>query len=123
MLRISKSSAFPLPPVIVADSYWLSFHAPGPGPQKLAGAITVRTLGSDGLPLWKVRSRLPSWLSVAVAKHDKSQTLANTVSTAGLAKGRYHAVVRADNIEPVSGQPMSALYYDVDLEIGGAETH
>ena len=42
MLRISKSNGFPLPPVIVADSYWLSFHAPGPGPQKLAGAITVR---------------------------------------------------------------------------------
>ena len=123
MLRISKSSAFPLPPVILADSYWLSFHAPGPGPQKLAGAITVRTLGSDELPLWKVRSGLPSWLSVAVAKHGKSQTLANTVSTAGLAKGLYRAVVRADNIEPVSGQPMSALYYDVDLEVGSGETH
>ena len=56
---------------------------------------------------------LPSWLSVTVTKHGKSQTLTNTVSTAGLAKGSYHAVVRADNTEPVSRQPMSALYYDV----------
>jgi len=48
-------------------------------------------------------------------------TLANTISTAGLAKGLYHAVVRADDIEPASGLPMSALYYDVDLEVGGGE--
>jgi hypothetical protein len=34
-----------------------------------------------------------------------------------LKKGLYHAVVRADNTEPVSGQPMSALCYDVDLEV------
>jgi hypothetical protein len=121
LLRISPSSAFPAPPVIVADTYRLSFRAPGPGPQKLTGAITVKTTGSDELPLWKVRPGLPSWLSVAVAKHAKSQTLANTVSTAGLAKGLYHAVVRADNIEPVSGLPMSALYYDVDLEVAGGE--
>jgi alpha-galactosidase len=120
LLRISKSRAFPVPPVIVADSYWLSFRAPGPGPQTLKGVITVKTTGSDELPLWKVRAGLPSWLSVAVTKHGKSQTLANTVSTAGLAKGFYHAVVRADNIEPVSGLPMSALYYDVDVDVGGA---
>jgi len=121
LLRISKSSAFPAPPIIVADSYWLSFRVPGPGPQELTGAITVKTTGSDELPLWKVRPGLPPWLSVAVTKHGKSQTLANTVSTAGLAKGLYHAVVRADNSEPVSGQPMSALYYDVELEVAGGE--
>ncbi len=121
LLRISKSSAFPAPPIIVADSYGLSFRVPGPGPQELNGAITVKTIGSDELPLWKVRAGLPSWLSVAVTKHGKSQTLSNTVSTAGLAKGLYHAVVRADNIEPVSGQPMSALYYDVELEVAGGE--
>jgi hypothetical protein len=120
LLRISKSSAFPLPPVIVADSYWLSFHAPRLGHQKFTGAIKVKTTGSDELPLWKVQAGLPAWLSVAVTKHGKSQTLSNTVSTAGLAKGLYHAVVRADNVEPVSGLPMSALYYDVDLEVGGA---
>ena len=39
------------------------------------------------------------------------------VSTAALKKGLYHALVRADNTEPVSGKPMSALYYDVDLEV------
>jgi hypothetical protein len=41
----------------------------------------------------------------------------NTVSTAGLKRGLYHTVVRLDNIEPVSGRPMSAVYYDVDLEV------
>ncbi|MDR3674183.1 MAG: hypothetical protein P4N24_01745, partial [Acidobacteriota bacterium] len=83
------------------------------------GAITVRTTGSNELPLWKVQAGLPSWLSVAVTKHAKSQTLSNTVSTVGLTKGIYHAVVRANNVEPVSGMPMTALYYDVDLEVGG----
>jgi len=121
LLRISKSRAFPAPPVIVADSYWLSFRAPRPGPQRLKGAITVKSTGSNELPMWKVHSGLPAWLSVTVTKHGKSQTLANTVSTAGLVKGLYHAVVRADNIEPVSGLPMSALYYDVDLAVAGAE--
>jgi len=121
LLRISKSSTFPAPPIIVADSYWVSFRAPQPGPHKLTRAITVKTTGTDELPLWKVRPGLPSWLSVAVTKHGKSQTLANTVSTAGLKKGLHHAVVRADNIEPVSGLPISALYYDVDLEVCGDE--
>ena len=120
LLRVSKTDAFPLPPVIVADRYWLSFHAPRPGHQKLTGAITVKTTGSDELPLWKVQSGLPSWLSVKVEKNGKSQRFSNTASTAGLAKGVYHAVVRADNIEPVSRLPMSALYYDVDLEVGGS---
>jgi hypothetical protein len=55
-----------------------------------------------------------------VKKHGKIQTFSNTISTARLAKGQYHAVVRADNTEPVSGRPMSALYYDVDLEVSGA---
>ena len=66
-----------------------------------------------------MRPDLPSWLSVAVRKNGKRQTLTNTVSAAGLKEGHYHAVVRADNIEPVSGRPMSALYYDVDLEVTG----
>jgi alpha-galactosidase len=122
LLRISKSNAFPLPPVIVADSCRVSFHAPGIGSQKLTKTITIRTTGSDELPPWKLRPDLPSWLSVTVTKHGKSQTFASTVSTAGLAKGFYHAVVRADNTEPVSGQPMSALYYDVDLEVGGGQS-
>ena len=119
-LRISPSKAFPLPPVIVADSYWLSFQAPGPETQKLTEAITVRTTGSNDLPLWKVRPGLPSWLSVTVKKHGKLETFSNAISTAGLAKGLYHALVRADNTEPVSGLPMSALYYDIDLEVSAA---
>ncbi len=123
LLRVSKSNTFPLPPVVVADSYWLSLHTPGTGPQKLIGVITVKTTGSDELPLWKVRPGLPPWLSVAVTKRGKSQRFSNTASTAGLAKGIYHAVVRADNTEPVSGQPMSALYYDVDLEVAGTRSH
>ncbi len=52
-----------------------------------------------------------------VLQSRKSQTFTNTVSTAGLKQGFYHTVVRADNTEPVSGKPMSALYYDVDLEV------
>ena len=120
LLRVSKTDDFPLPPVIVADSYWLSFHAPGSGPQKLANAITVKTTGSDELPLWKVRPGLPHWLSVSVTKQGNTQTFVNRASCEGLAKGSYHAVVRADNAEPRSGRPMTALYYDVDLEVGGA---
>jgi alpha-galactosidase len=124
LLRISQTNAFPLPPIIVADSYLVSLRAAGSTAQKLTGAIIVKTNGSDALPLWKVRPELPSWLSVAVAGNGKSQTFTNTVSTVGLKKGLYHALVRADNIEPVSGRPMSALYYDVDLEItGGAGGH
>jgi hypothetical protein len=110
-----------VPPIIVADSYLVSLRAAGPAAHKLTGTVTVKTIGSDALPLWKVRPGLPSWLSVAVTRNRKSQTLTNTVSTAGLKKGFYHALVRADNIEPVSGRPMSALYYDVDLEITGGK--
>ena len=105
--------------VIVADSYRRSFHTQLFAPRRVTGKITVRTTGSNELPLCKVRPGLPSWLSVAVTKQGKTETLANTVSTAGLTKGLYRTVVRADNIEPVSGQPMTALYYDVDLEVAG----
>ncbi|HTS70808.1 MAG TPA: glycoside hydrolase family 27 protein [Terriglobia bacterium] len=117
-LHVSRTANFPLPPVIVADSYWLSFHSPGEGQQKLTGTITVKTTGSHELPLWKVQSGLPSWLSVTVKKNRKSQMFTCTVSAAVLHKGLYHALVRADNVEPVSGLPMSALYFDVDLEVG-----
>jgi alpha-galactosidase len=120
LLRVAKSSAFPAPPIIVADSYWLSFRASGAGPQKLSRTIMVKTTGTDDLALWKMHAGLPSWLIVEVTKHGKTQTFANTISTAGLAKGAYHAQVRADNIEPRSGLPLSTLYYDVDLEVGGA---
>ena len=118
-LRVSKTGAFPLPPVIVADSYRLSFEAAPSGPQRLTKSLTVKTTGDGELAAWKVRSELPRWLSVTVTKRGKSQAFANTVATTGLAKGHYHSIVRADNTEPVSGLPMTPLYYDVDVEVGG----
>jgi len=117
MLRVSKSKGFLLPPIIVADSYLVSLRATGSAPQTLSGAITIRNQGSAELPLWKVRSGLPGWLAVTVVRNGKSQTITNTMRTAGLSKGLYHAAVRLDNTEPVSGRPMSSVYYDVDLEI------
>ncbi len=44
-LRVSKTRDFPLPPVLVADSYLLSFHVARADRQKLTDAITVRTTG------------------------------------------------------------------------------
>jgi alpha-galactosidase len=117
LLRVSPKNDFPLPPIITADSYLVLLQATGRGSQKLTGTITVTNKGSAELPLWRIGEGLPPWLSVAVSKNGKSQTFTNTVSTAGLKKGLYHAVVRADNTEPLSGRPMSALYYDVDLEV------
>jgi len=120
LLRISKGNAFPVPPIIVADTYLVSLSGAGSAAQKLTGTVTVKTHGSNALPLWKVRPGLPPWLSVTVTRNGKSQTLTNIVSTAGLKKGLYYALVRADNVEPVSHMHMSALYYDVDLEITGS---
>ena len=117
LLRVSKADSFPLPPIIVADSYRAVYRARANAPQELTQAITVRNNGSGALPLWKVHAGLPSWLLVTVSQSGNTQTFSTKVSTAGLAKGRYHAVVRADNREPLSGLPMSALYYDVDLEV------
>ena len=117
MLRLSPTNTFPIPPILSADTYLLSFQSSGTAGQTLAGSLTVKTVGTDDLPLWKVRGNLPAWLSVIVTKSGKSQTFANTISTAGLKKGSYHTVVRADNTEPVSGKPMSAIYYDIDLNI------
>jgi len=116
LLRVSKTNDFPVPPIIVADRYLLSFRTTSKEAQKLTGTITVKTNGSDELPLWKVRQGLPSWLSVKVTKDGKSQRLINTVSAGGLKKGSYHAVVRADNVEATSGKSLSALYYDVEFE-------
>ena len=112
-LRVSKSEEFPLPPVIVADTYRLSLRAPG----ELSGTITLTNKGTSELPAWKVRPDLPEWLKVEVKKDGLSQKIVNTVTATGLKKGAYHAVVRLDNTEPISGKPMSAVYYDVDLEV------
>jgi len=116
-LRISLKNDFPVPPVLVADSYRVSLRTSAAAPEVLTGTITVTNKGGAELPLWKVGQGLPSWLSVKVTRSGKSQTFVNTVSPSGLKKGLYHALVRADNIEPVSGRPMSAVYYDVDLEV------
>jgi len=120
MLRVSKTNAFPIPPVIWADSYLLSFRAGAGASGKLSQAAKVTNRGTGALAAWKVTSKLPDWLTVSVAVDGQVQTFTNTVSPAGLKKGLYHALVRADNTEPVSGRAMSALYYDVDLDVGGA---
>ncbi len=119
LLRVSRAPTFPLPPIIVADTYLLFLRANGPAARKLTGTVSVKTNGSDELAPWKVRPGLPPWLRVTVTKNGKKQTLTNTISTAGLKEGSYHAIVRADNLEPRSGKPISALYYDVDLEVTG----
>ena len=119
MYRISSHGDFPLPPVIVADTYLISLRASGASAQKLTGTVKLINKGTSELPLWKVRQDLPPWLTVAVAKNGKAQTFTNSISTAGLKKGLYHAVVRLDNTEPLTGKPMSAVYYDIDLEVPG----
>jgi alpha-galactosidase len=117
-LRLSKKNDFPIPPILVADTYLVSLRSTTSRPVKLEGRLTVTNKGSSDLPAWRVDPKsLPHWLSVAVEGGGKSWTFVNTTSTAGLKKGAYHAVVRADNVEPVSGKPMTALYYDVDLEV------
>ncbi|MGA2363727.1 MAG: glycoside hydrolase family 27 protein [Candidatus Aminicenantales bacterium] len=117
MFRFSRSKNFPLPPILVADTYLVSLRAAGTAPQKLSGTVQLTNKGSSELALWKVRQDLPPWLSVSVVKRGKSQTVFNSVFTKGLKKGLYHAVVRLDNTEPISGKPMSAVYYDIDLDV------
>lgn len=117
-LRLSRKNDFPIPPVLVADTYLVSLRSTGTHPETLTGTVTVTNKGSSSLPPWRVDPRsLPPWLTVEVTGSGQVQSFVNKVSTAGLKKGPYHAVVRADNIEPLSGKPMSALYYDVDLEV------
>ncbi len=116
-LRISEKDDFPIPPILTADTYRVALQTATPRPEKLTGSVTLTNKGSSSLGPWIVREGLPPWLSVIVTQNVKSQTFINTVSTKGLKKGAYHAVVRADNAEPVSGKPMSAVYYDVDLDV------
>ncbi len=118
-LRLSKTNEFPIPPILVADAYRLAFRSSGARPETLTVQVTVTNKGSSDLPAWRVDARsLPPWLRVEVKTAGRAQTFVNMVSTAGLKKGSYHALVRADNVEPISGKPMSALYYDVDLDVG-----
>ncbi len=117
-LRISKKSEFPVPPILVADTTLVSLRATGAEPEELEGSLTVTNKGSSELPPWRIDSAtLPPWLSVEVIGSGRSQTFINTVSTAGLGKGSHHTHVRADNVEPLSGKPMSSFYYDVDIEV------
>jgi alpha-galactosidase len=117
-LRVSKKNDFPVPPIVVADTYRISLRSTGARREALTGKVMITNKGSSELPAWRVDPKsLPPWLKVAITGSGRSQTLVNTVSTAGLKKGLYHALVRADNVEPVSAKPMSALYYDVDLEV------
>jgi hypothetical protein len=117
-LRISKTNEFPVPPVLVADRTRVMLRSNGSGPEELKGTLTIANRGSSDLPLWRVDPEtVPPWLSVEVTGKGRNQTFINTASTAGLRKDSYHAVVRADNVEPISGKPMSSFYYDVDLEV------
>jgi hypothetical protein len=117
IFRLSESGDFPLPPVIVADMYLVSLRAAGAAPGKLAGTLRLANIGTSVLPLWKVGPGLPPWLAVTVTRDGNIETVTNTVSTAGLKKDPHNAIVRLDNLEPVSGRPMSSVYYDVDLEV------
>ncbi|MGZ5497011.1 MAG: hypothetical protein ACXWFO_09690, partial [Candidatus Aminicenantales bacterium] len=118
-LRLSKKAEFPIPPIVVADTYLISLRSTGARAETLTGRVSVINKGSSDLAPWRIDPKsLPPWLTVAVEGGGKVQTFVNKASAAGLKKGAYHALVRADNIEPVSGKPMTALYYDVDLEVG-----
>jgi len=117
MLRLSSSKDFPLPPIISADTYLISLRARSSRPEKLSASLTIHNAGTTDLPLWKVHGSLPSWLSVKITKKGRSQTVTNLINTAGLSSGYYHTMVRLDNIEPISKRPMSAFYYDVEIEV------
>jgi alpha-galactosidase len=117
-LRLSKKNDFPIPPILVADTYLISLRSKTARPETLKGTVAVTNKGSSDLPPWRIDPQsVPPWLKVTVTGSGRSQTFVNTVSTAGLKKGLYHALVRAGNVEPVSTRPTSALYYDVDLEV------
>lgn len=117
MLRLSRSKDFPLPPIISADTYLISLRAKSSRPENLSASLIIHNAGTVRLPLWKVRGPLPSWLSVKITEKGKNQIVINQVNTAGLSQGSYHVIVRLDNIEPISKRPLSAFYYDVELEI------
>jgi len=118
MFRVCGKPSFPVPPIISADSYLVTFRiGEGAMTQSHSKAIRIIDKGTNALPAWKTTSRLPAWLNVAVTKEGKEQTVRCTVSPAGLSKGLHHTQVRLDNTEPVSGRPLSAFYFDVDLEV------
>ncbi len=117
MFRISRSKDFPIPPIISTDTYLISLRSTEGDLQTLSATMTIFNRGTTELPLWKVSSQLPPWLSVNVTRKGKDQIVTNIVRPVGLRQGLYHALVRLDNTDPISGQPISAIYYDIDLEI------
>jgi len=117
MLRLSSSRDFPLPPIVSADTYLLSLRGKSSRPEKLSASLTIHNAGTVDLPLWKVHGSPPSWLSVKITKRGKNQMVTNQINTAGLSSGYYHTTVRLDNTEPISKRPMSAFYYDVEIEV------
>ncbi len=116
-LRLAVNNIFPLPPIVSADSYRMTFRTDAASTRKLTSAIRITDRGSTLLPAWRVTSTLPGWLSVAVTPDKRAQVVTGTVSAAGLKPGAYHALVRLDNTEPVSSRPMSAVYFDVEVEV------
>jgi hypothetical protein len=117
-LRVSKKNDFPIPPIVVADTYRISLRSTGARGEALIGKVIITNKGGSDLPPWRIDPQsVPPWLEVTVTGSGRSQTFVNTISTQGLKKGAYHAMVRADNVEPLSGKPISAVYYDVDLEV------
>jgi hypothetical protein len=118
LIRFSATNNFIIPPVIVANKYGCSMKSAQPSPRNLYDTITLTNKGSSELPLWQIAAGLPNWLSVTVLKRTSSvQALVTKVNTAGLAAGNYHSIVKANNTEPVSGLPMSTVWYDVDLNV------
>jgi hypothetical protein len=117
MLRLSRIKEFPLPPIISADTYLISLRAKSYKPEQLSSSLTIHNAGTVDLPLWKVHGSLPAWLKVEVKKQGKNQIVTNKINTAGLNPGYYHAIVRLDNTEPISKKPMTAFYYDVEIEV------
>ncbi|MBC7364504.1 MAG: glycoside hydrolase family 27 protein [Candidatus Aminicenantes bacterium] len=117
LLRLSSSRDFPLPPIISADTYLISLRTKSSRPEKLSASLTIHNAGTVDLPLWQVHGSLPAWLKVEIKKQDKNQIVTNKINTAGLNPGYYHAIVRLDNTEPISKRPLSAFYYDVELEV------
>lgn len=117
-IRVSRTGEFPIPPILVADAYRVALKAAEGTRGPVSGSITVANKGSAELAAWKVDPKsVPGWLKVRVDVDGRSQIFVSAADPSGLKKGFYHAQVRADNVEPVSGKPMSALYYDIDLEI------
>ncbi len=62
-IRVSKSSEFPIPPIIVADTYHVVLRAAEPAPQELTGTVTVVNKGSADLKPWTDRSEVDSRLA------------------------------------------------------------